>query len=54
MSFFKGGNSISTRELAEKCELQEAQLKKTKTRLANLVAAYRTLQVYFFIFRIYN
>lgn len=53
MSFFKGGN-ISTRELAEKCELQEAQLKKTKTRLANLVAAYRTLQVYFFIFRIYN
>ena len=45
MSFFKGGNSISTRELAEKCELQEAQLKKTKTRLANLVAAYKTLQV---------
>ncbi|CAG5104669.1 Oidioi.mRNA.OKI2018_I69.chr1.g1437.t1.cds [Oikopleura dioica] len=44
MSFFKGGNSISTRELAEKCELQEAQLKKTKTRLANLVAAYKTLQ----------
>merc|ERR1712127_493394 len=31
-------------ELAEKCELQEAQLKKTKTRLANLVAAYKTLQ----------
>ncbi|CBY32709.1 unnamed protein product [Oikopleura dioica] len=44
MSFFKGGNSISTRELAEKCELQEGQLKKTKTRLANLVAAYKTLQ----------
>lgn len=44
MSFFKAGNQISTRELAEKCEKQEAQLIKTKTRLANLVAAYRSLQ----------
>merc|ERR1712088_932788 len=44
MSFFKNTSSISTRELAEKCEKQEAQLKKTQTRLANLVAAYKTLQ----------
>merc|ERR1712176_1504134 len=44
MSFFKNTSSISTRELAEKCEKQEAQLKKTQTRLANVVAAYKTLQ----------
>lgn len=42
MSFFSGGN-ISTRELAEKCERQETQLKKTQTRLTNLVAAYKAV-----------
>ena len=37
MSFFKAGNNISTRELAEKCEKQEAQLKKTQVILLKIV-----------------
>ena len=41
MSFFKAGNNISTRELAEKCEKQEAQLKKIQVIFSKIFFCYR-------------